>query len=60
MDAGTRSQIIQAARDMAAQAEAAVSITQKTYTRMENLFKEGVISEQKRDGAKPKPPTTQP
>ncbi|MDE5827485.1 MAG: efflux RND transporter periplasmic adaptor subunit, partial [Duncaniella sp.] len=27
-------------------------ITQKTYTRMENLFKEGVISEQKRDEAK--------
>ena len=52
IDAGTRSQIIQAARDMAAQAEAAVSITQKTYTRMENLFKEGVISEQKRDEAK--------
>ena len=52
IDAGTRSQIIQAARDMATQAEAAVSITKKTYTRMENLFKEGVISEQKRDEAK--------
>lgn len=52
VDAGTRTQIVQAARDMASQAEAAVSITQKTYTRMENLFKEGVISEQKRDEAK--------
>ena len=52
IDAGTRSQIIQAARDLATQAEAAVSITQKTYTRMENLYKEGVISEQKRDEAK--------
>lgn len=52
IDAGTRSQIIQAARDMVTQAEAAVSITKKTYTRMENLFKEGVISEQKRDEAK--------
>ena len=52
IDAGTRSQIIQAARDMAAQAEAAVEITEKTYNRMENLYKEGVISEQKRDEAK--------
>lgn len=52
IDAGTRSQIVQAARDMVAQAEAAVGITQKTYNRMENLFKEGVISEQKRDEAK--------
>lgn len=52
VDAGTRSQIIQAASDMAAQARAAVEIAQKTYTRMENLYKEGVISEQKRDEAK--------
>lgn len=52
VDAGTRSQIIQAAADIAAQAEAAVSITKKTYERMENLYKEGVISEQKRDEAK--------
>lgn len=52
IDAGTRKQIIQAARDMVSQAEAAVGITQKTYTRMENLFKDGVVSEQKRDEAK--------
>lgn len=52
VDAGTRKQIIQAARDMVSQAEAAVGITQKTYTRMENLFKDGVVSEQKRDEAK--------
>lgn len=52
IDAGTRTQIIQAARDMVSQAEAAVGITQKTYTRMENLFKDGVVSEQKRDEAK--------
>ncbi|MDE5650661.1 MAG: efflux RND transporter periplasmic adaptor subunit [Duncaniella sp.] len=52
IDAGTRSQIVQSARDIVAQAEAAVGITQKTYTRMENLYKEGVISEQKRDEAK--------
>lgn len=52
IDAGTRSQIVAAARDMVEQAKAAVTITQKTYTRMENLFNQGVISEQKRDEAK--------
>ncbi|MCM1137520.1 MAG: efflux RND transporter periplasmic adaptor subunit [Duncaniella sp.] len=52
VDSGTRKQIIQSARDIVAQAAAALEITQKTYQRMENLFKEGVISEQKRDEAK--------
>ncbi|MCM1077091.1 MAG: efflux RND transporter periplasmic adaptor subunit [Bacteroides sp.] len=52
VDAGTRKQIIQTARDLVTQAEAALGITKKTYTRMENLFREGVISEQKRDEAK--------
>lgn len=52
VDAGTRSQIIQAAADMVAQAQAAVTIAKKTYERMENLYKEGVVSEQKRDEAK--------
>ncbi len=52
IDVGTRSQLVQAASDLLRQAEAAVTITEKTYTRMENLFNEGVISEQKRDEAK--------
>lgn len=52
VDAGTRVQIIQAAEDMVAQAEAAVTITERTYQRMENLFREGVMSEQRRDEAK--------
>jgi HlyD family secretion protein len=52
VDAGTRSQIIQSAYDLWQQAEAAVGITKKTYDRMQNLFSEGVISEQKRDEAK--------
>ncbi|MDE5672993.1 MAG: biotin/lipoyl-binding protein, partial [Duncaniella sp.] len=34
VDAGTRKQIVQAARDLVSQAEAAVGITQKTYTRL--------------------------
>lgn len=52
VDAGTRVQIINSARDLVSQAEAAVSITKKTYERMENLYKEGVVTEQKRDEAK--------
>ncbi|MGM9870303.1 MAG: HlyD family secretion protein [Muribaculaceae bacterium] len=52
VDAGTRKQIIQAARDLVSQAEASVTITGKTYERMQNLYSEGVISEQKRDEAK--------
>lgn len=52
VDAGTRQQIIQAARDLVNQAQASVSITKKTYERMQNLYREGVISEQKRDEAK--------
>lgn len=52
IDAGTRSQIIQSAYDLLQQATAARSIAQKTYDRMENLFKGGVVSEQKRDEAR--------
>ena len=52
VDAGTRTQIINGARDLVAQAEAAVTITKKTYDRMQKLYSEGVVSEQKRDEAK--------
>lgn len=52
IDAGTRSQIISAARQMVIQAQSAVTITKKTYDRMEALYKENVVSEQKRDEAK--------
>ena len=52
VDAGTRSQIINAAASLVNQADAAVTITKKTSDRMESLFKQGVISEQKRDEAK--------
>ncbi len=52
IDAGTRSQIVQGALDMVRQAEAAVEIARKTYTRLDNLYKENVVSEQKRDEAK--------
>ncbi|MCM1377930.1 MAG: biotin/lipoyl-binding protein [Clostridium sp.] len=52
VDAGTRSQIVASAKDVWQQAQAAAEITRKTYERMENLFKEGVVTEQKRDEAK--------
>lgn len=52
VDAGTRSQIIQSAYSVYQQALAAQSIAKKTYDRMEKLYSEGVISEQKRDEAK--------
>ncbi len=52
VDAGTRSQIINAARDLWTQAKAASGITKKTYDRMQSLYEKGVISEQKRDEAK--------
>lgn len=52
VDAGTRKQIIQSAYELWQQAKAAVSITSKTYERLQNLYAQGVVSEQKRDEAK--------
>ncbi|MDY3857824.1 MAG: HlyD family secretion protein [Muribaculaceae bacterium] len=52
VDAGTRSQIKQSAYEMWQQANAAVDIAKKTYTRIDNLYNEGVVSAQKRDEAK--------
>ncbi len=52
INAGTRTPIVQGARDLVAQAAAAREIAQKTYDRMQNLYKEGVLSAQKRDEAK--------
>lgn len=52
VDAGTRSQIIASAKDLWTQAQAATGITEKTYRRLDNLFNQGVVSEQKRDEAK--------
>ncbi|MDE7025359.1 MAG: efflux RND transporter periplasmic adaptor subunit [Paramuribaculum sp.] len=52
VDAGTRVQIVHAAEQLLAQASAAREIASKTYQRMENLYKENVVSAQKRDEAK--------
>mgnify|MGYP002515822403 FL=1 len=50
-DAGARKEQIQGAYELLQQARAASDIAQKTYTRMQNLYNEGVISGQKRDEA---------
>ena len=59
VERGTRYEIIESARKMVEQAKsarqqaiAAEGITRKTYERVNNLFNEGVVSEQKRDEAK--------
>ena len=48
---GTRSEQIQGAYEVWQTAKAALSIAQKTYKRMNNLFEEGVLPAQKRDEA---------
>lgn len=52
VDAGTRVQVINAAKDLWTQAKAAATIARKTYERVQNLYAKGVVSEQKRDEAK--------
>ncbi|REE79894.1 HlyD family secretion protein [Lutibacter oceani] len=46
---GARVEEIRAAKSVYEKATAAVNVLIKTYIRMENLFKDGVISEQQRD-----------
>lgn len=50
-DAGTRKEQVQGAYQLYQQALSAAEIAKKTYTRMQNLYDEGVISGQKRDEA---------
>ncbi len=59
VERGTRYEIVESARKMVDQAKsvrqqaiAAEEITRKTYERTNNLYKEGVVTEQKRDEAK--------
>ena len=49
---GARREAIQSARQLVVQAKAATDVAKKTYDRMQNLFSEGVMSQQKRDDAK--------
>lgn len=48
---GARPEEISAARSIYEKAKAASNVMQKTYKRVENLYKDGVVSEQKRDEA---------
>lgn len=52
VEKGTREEIKSGANSMVEQAKAAQEIARKTYQRIENLYKEGVMTEQKRDEAK--------
>ena len=49
---GARREAIQSALQLVVQAKAATDVAKKTYDRMQNLFSEGVMSQQKRDEAK--------
>ncbi|MEL7292725.1 MAG: efflux RND transporter periplasmic adaptor subunit [Pseudomonadota bacterium] len=49
---GARTQQIQAAKDQWLKAKAASALMEKTYLRVNNLYNEGVVAEQKRDEAR--------
>ncbi|ENM5787843.1 HlyD family secretion protein [Vibrio metoecus] len=49
---GAREQQIQAAKDQWLKAQAAADLAEKTYLRVNNLYDDGVMPEQKRDEAK--------
>jgi HlyD family secretion protein len=48
---GAQEEDIQAAYNLYVKAEAAARLYEKTFTRVDNLYKDGVVSEQKRDEA---------
>ncbi|MPW36112.1 HlyD family secretion protein [Vibrio sp. B1Z05] len=48
---GARTQQISAARDQWSKAKAASELMEKTYRRVDNLYQDGVLAEQKRDEA---------
>lgn len=48
---GARTQQIQAAKDQWLKAKAAAALMEKTYLRVNNLYNDGVVAEQKRDEA---------
>ncbi len=50
-ETGARSQQVEAARDQWQQAQAAAELMEKTFARLDSLFRDGVLAEQKRDEA---------
>lgn len=51
-NAGTRRQTVAAAKELVEQAQASVDIHRKTYERLEALYKQDVVTAQKRDEAR--------
>ncbi len=51
VEKGSRRQQIEAARERWRKAEAAADLMEKTYRRIDNLYRDGVVAEQKRDEA---------
>lgn len=51
VNTGARKQQIEAAKDKWQQAKAAAELMEKTFQRIDNLYKQGVVAEQKRDEA---------
>ncbi|MGR5251630.1 HlyD family secretion protein [Vibrio astriarenae] len=51
-ETGARSQQIQASKDQWLKAKAAADLMEKTYQRVNNLYADGVVAEQKRDEAR--------
>lgn len=51
-EVGARKQVVASAYELWQQAKAALEIRKKTYERLESLFKQNVVSAQKRDEAK--------
>ncbi|MDR9827180.1 biotin/lipoyl-binding protein [Vibrio sp. FNV 38] len=51
-EAGARSQQIQAAKDQWLKAKSAADLMETTYKRVNNLYSDGVVAEQKRDEAR--------
>lgn len=50
--AGTRKPIVRSAHDMWQKAKAGVTLAKQTYSRVQRLYEEGVVSAQKRDEAR--------
>ncbi|MGL6260312.1 HlyD family secretion protein [Vibrio sp. WXL210] len=51
-ESGARAQQVQAAKDKWLKAKAAADLMEKTFHRVDNLFADGVVAEQKKDEAK--------
>ncbi len=51
VDAGAREEVIHSAQELMLQAQAALTIAEKSYRRIASLYEKGVVSEQRRDEA---------